>query len=95
MNVRSDDELLKLSWKLLQQMYAASEPPLDLAKFRKDVNSKKIKCPKRWYLKHTITSAMYNEIAARFKKKHHITTYEYHKISWILLDYAPRCIDGE
>jgi hypothetical protein len=93
--MRSNDKLVDLGWKLLGEMYVASKPPLDLAKFRKNVDNKKIKCPKKWYLKHAITPARYEEIVARFKKKHHITPYEYRKLSWMLLDWAPRCTDGE
>ena len=53
--MRSKEKLVEVGWRILEDMYSVAEPPLDFKKFREKVFSKKIKCPKDWQLKHTIT----------------------------------------
>lgn len=87
--MRSKEKLTEVGWRILEDMYSVAEPPLDFKKFREDVFAKKIKCPKDWQRKHTITKKQYDEIVARYMKKDTVIDSEWRSLAWMMLDYSP------
>jgi hypothetical protein len=91
--MRSNDKLLEIGWEILDKMYEVAVPPLDFRKFRNGVEDGNKKCPRDWFMKHTITEELYNEIIDGSKKKYQITDIEFRKLAWLLLDYSPKFLD--
>ena len=91
--MRSDTALARITWGILEKVYNASDPPLDFKNFKKEVESGALKCPKEWFLQHTITQKKYNAIIARARKNHSVTKREFDRISWLLFNYAPKFED--
>jgi len=88
--MRSRDKLGELFFDMLQEMYQASEPPLDFKEFRRKLEAGEIKCPKDWYRQHRLAESEYVVIRDNFYKKHKLTKRERGKFAWELLNYAPR-----
>jgi len=87
--MRSKEKLGELVFELLQEMYQASEPPLDFLELVKDVTAGE-ECPKDWFMQHEITVAEYERIKEEFFKKHNVTKHEQRYFSMDLLNYSPK-----
>ena len=87
--MRSKERLRELGFQLLQDMYQASEPPLDFIEFYEKLRSSDMKCPNDWFTKHEIYEDKYVVIRDRFYKEHKITEREKKFLGWLLFDYSP------
>lgn len=87
--MRSKEKLGELVFELLQEMYQASEPPMDFLKLVKDVKAGE-ECQKDWFKQHEITEEDYENIKKEFFKKHKVTKRERRYFSMDLLNYSPK-----
>ena len=88
-----DKHLIEVGYEIIHEMYMCAKPKLNFKKFSKDVNDKKIVCPKDWFLKHKITHENYELCIARATKKHKLTRRDMRRLAFMLLDYSPTVAD--
>lgn len=58
----SQKKLQAVFWKIMRQMYAEADPPLDLAKYVAELKAKGKKSPENWYMAYYLSEKRQREI---------------------------------
>ncbi|MBW2021234.1 MAG: hypothetical protein JRI65_14790 [Deltaproteobacteria bacterium] len=91
--MKTDKKLYEIALKIIQEMYAVSEPPLDFLEYKRRVDAGEVECEEGWYLKYRISEDDYNRVIAEGKKKYRLTKREEGRMTMVFLNWSPRFKD--
>jgi len=91
--MKTDKKLYEIALKIIHEMYAVSEPPLDFLEYKRQVDSREVECEEGWFMKYRISRDDYDRVIDEGKKKYKLTKRERHRMTMVLLNWSPRFKD--